>query len=166
MYQHITVVDKYDPISGLYYKSISNEEKKAMFSKVSGSNHTSNVAIFNPQDETFTMLFGEKKDIQINLFLFETGYDEKYMQIEFQDANSYIVRNNEKIEKRAMKNKLLIGLVKEENMELWTANRQGEELNLLTVVPKASSWHIDVKNSKIRVIDVSDHRFKIENFDW
>ncbi|HFU74791.1 MAG TPA: hypothetical protein ENK66_00950 [Arcobacter sp.] len=165
MYQHITVVDKYDPISGLYYKSISNEEKKARFSKVLGNKYTSNVAIFNPEDETFRMLFGEE-DIQINLFLFETGYDEKCMEIKFHDANSHIIRNNKQIEKRAMKDKLLIGLLKEEDMELWTANRQGEELKFITVVPKTSSWHIDVKNSKLRVIDVNDNRFKIENFDW
>ena len=65
-----------------------------------------------------------------------------------------------------MKDKLLIGLAKEENMELWTANRKGEGLKLLTVVPKGATWHIDVKNSKLRVIDVSENRFKIKNFDW
>ncbi|HFU76634.1 MAG TPA: hypothetical protein ENK66_10360 [Arcobacter sp.] len=168
MYGDYSSVDKYDVESGFYYKSIqADDSKKSRFSKVSSRDSISNIAIFNTETETHHLLF-EGKDIQIVNFLFELAFNEEGSKIDFYGDTLLLVRNNRNIQKRALKDKLLIEVKKENDntkTELWTAKKNGEDLKQIATVDEDASWHIDVHNQKIRIV-TAVITFDIQSFEW
>jgi hypothetical protein len=168
MYSGYSSVDKYDVESGFYYKSIqADDSKKSRFSKVSSRDSIANIAIFNTQTEIHHLLF-ERKDVQIVNFLFELAFNEESSKVDFYGDTSLLVRNNRNIQKRALKDKLLIAIKNEEDntkTELWTAQKNGENLKQIATVDEDASWHIDVHNQKIRIV-TAIATFDIQSFEW
>jgi len=171
MHDFTTNIDIYDESRDLYYKSISNKDKKhenekSMFSKIKQPfSKVINLAIIDTQKDSYKLLFGANENVDIQFVQFEMAYDENQRKIIFQDEHQNI-RNNKNIVKRGIKNKLLIGLNVEETLELWVANKEGNSLQKLVKVEKDESWHLDVKNSKIRVISSVNSAFLMQSFEW
>jgi len=162
------ITDYYDPISGLYYKSITNEETVAVsrFSKSSPKVIVKNIGIFDPlTDEIFTV-FPPEKDVVVSKLLFEVKYNKKLSSIDYNDNSFHMIRNNARIEKREPCNKLLISTLDGDNCTLWVSEKNGKNLKEMTTVLSKDSWHIDVKNSKIRVVSSTEGRLHIQSFDW
>ena len=158
-------VDIYDSDTGLYYKSIQKNEKKSglIFSK-SATNLVCNINIYNPKNKTSTTIF-RRNDQQIVAFLFEMGYEKDH--IVFFDRADHI-KNNKNIKKSAIKNRLLIATYDSDTQKttLYSCKKDGKDLKKIATLKSGYSWHIDVKNSKIRAIYAKEGEFKMEVYDW
>ena len=162
---HDANIDVYDTQSGLYYKSISKKIEKSGFIISKSSNYqVSNINIYNPKTNQSEMIFKTHNN-NITSILFEMGYSEKSIIFNTDYTNT---KNNKNIDKRPIKDKLLIVTYDNDKKEttLWTCNKNGKNLKKITIVPNNFNWHIDVKNSKIRVISSTNEQFKLSNFDW
>jgi len=171
MQSFINSIDTYDDSTNIYYKSISNKitkdkDEKSMFSKIKHpSSKLINLAIINTQEDTYKLLFNCNEEVSISFIQFEMLYDEENKKIKFEDEHLYI-RNNKNIERRGMKDKLLIGLNIDETLELWVSDKKGNSLIKLVRLNEDESWHLDVKNSKIRVISAVNSEFLMQSFEW
>lgn len=161
------LVDDYDPISGFYFKSITEEKKEtSRFSKNSPKVIVKNIGIFNPStDEIFTV-FPVEEDVIVNKLLFEIGYKKSSLSIEYNDNSFHKIRNNSNIEKRNLNSKLLISTLCDVGCTLWVSDKDGKNLNKITTVSDKDSWHLDVKNSKIRVVSSTEGKLYIQSFAW
>jgi len=76
--------------------------------------------------------------------------------------------NNYKLEKRAPKNKILFILKGGINdpREIWTCNKDGGKLAKIVDLLSNDSWHIDLKNEKIRIIKQAGSNTQIIEYDW
>ena len=171
MHNFTNNIDSYDKGSNFYYKSISDEhrkshDEKSMFSKIKQLPlKIVNLAIIDSKDNGCRLLFDKSQEVEIRFVLFEQEYNEEEKKIEFNDKHLY-VRNNENIEQRVIKNKFLIGLNINENIELWTADKNGLNLKKMLSLNKDEQWHLDVKNSKIRVLSSVNSTFSMQIFEW
>lgn len=168
-------VDTYDPVSGSYYKAITinNEEKSFLGSSSKKSENISNIAIYNPQKNSHTLLFAKDDKRDLSFFLFESGYHSKSVLFNGEVSSGRTshtgnIKNNNFIVTRETKDKLLVGIknTNKKLTELWVAKKDGSELKKLTDVPFESTWHIDIKNSKLRIVTTKDGEFNISSFDW
>lgn len=160
-------IDTYDPASGLYYKSVLDHTSNGGFlSSTSSRNMVTNINIFDPTTGTSTLLFKTPKKEGIPLVIFETGF--KGGQVEFNAAHSNLVMNNSRISKREPKNKLLIGVRSTDAKEttLFVSDKRGAGLKKLVSVPSTADWHIDVKNSKLRVVHQTGKAVRIDSYEW
>lgn len=160
-------IDTYDPITGLYYKAIEFEPEQRGFMSKGPSTQVVNISIYNPASGKHKMLFENDKRRVISIVLFEQEIKDgkvKYFGSDF----SQRIKNNIAVEGRVPKNNMLIGVRNEKQKltELWVADKNGATLKIITKVPFTSSWHIDVKNSKLRVVNSQNGEFNIENFVW
>ena len=155
----------YDIETGLYYQSISVKVETKSFLSSGESDKVVNIAIYNPKTEQHHLLFEKNLSNKISLFLFEQKIVEN--QIKFHGDN-YQIKNNRVETQRPIKNKLLIGVYNPETKitTLWTATKNGEQLKKLTNIPSKVSWHIDVKNNQLNLIDSHHGKFKINHYDW
>lgn len=164
----MTDIDTYDPVSGLYFKSIEeNIEEKGFVSKKGSHSIVSNIAIYDPSNDIFSMLFKTSEKRNISFIIFEMGFNDNSINFYESEYFSYIKNNND-IKQRSIKNKLLVGIKDQKNKVtmLWISSKNGDNLNLLTSVPFDSTWHIDVKNSKLRVVSYRNGSFKIDSYEW
>ncbi len=161
------LVDSYDPISGFYFKSITKEETEvSRFSKSSPKIIVPNIVIFDPlTDEIFTV-FPLEKDVVVSKCLFEIKYNKESLSVEYNDSSFHKIRNNAHIEKRALSNKLLISTLGDDNCTLWKSDKDGKNLKEIITMLSKDSWHLDVKNSKIRVVSSTEGRLHIQSFTW
>jgi hypothetical protein len=162
----------YDPGSNLIYVGINEISKK---DKV--GYEIFNFMILNPENDSKTFIFPKENQKTIKSIFFETMYDStgKRMVLNVQNDFQYSFRinpdyviNNELIEKRAPKDKLLF-IVKEgydDPTEIWTCLKNGKELKKITNVPAKDSWHIDIRNCKIRIITQKGYDTAINQYDW
>ena len=160
-------IDTYDPASGLYYKAVQEHSADGGFlSSKSSRNTVININIFDPANRASTLLFKEPKKEGISIVIFETGF--KGGEIEFNATHSNLVLNNTRISKREPKNKLLIGIRSADLKEttLFVSDKRGTGLKKLVSVPAAADWHIDVKNSKLRVVHQNGKVVRIESHEW
>jgi len=161
-------IDTYDPATGLYYKAVeeSPEEGNFLSSKAS-HNIVLNIAIFDPAKGTYNLLFKEPQKSGISIVLFETGFKEG--SIEFNGSTySRLVLNNTQVAKRNLRDKLLVGVRNKElkSIILFVSDKKGGNLTKLAVIPYTADWHIDVKNSKLRVVHQTGKSIRIESFEW
>jgi len=158
-------VDTYDPATGLYYKAVLNREDRGFMSKGS-SDAVVNIAISNPATKSVALLFKEPLQGSITSVVFETGY--KDGGIEFYGANSPYVKNNLGIPNRSPRNRLLVAVrdVKKEETALFVSEKDGNNLKKLIVFPERDNWHIDVRNSKLRVVHQLGNTIEIESIEW
>ena len=160
------LVDSYDPISGFYFKSITEEGEVSRFSKSSPNIVVKNIGIFDPLTDRISTVFPLEKNVVVNKFLFEVKYNKDSLSIEYNDSSFQKIRNNSNIEERALSNKLLISTLDGDNCTLWKSDKDGKNLKEITTVLSKDSWHLDVKNSKIRVVSSTEGKLHIQSFTW
>jgi len=165
-YGYYGIIDVYDTDTGLYYKAIEGKPKESGFSiiKSAGSRFISNINIYNPKTQKSVTIFKDNSH-SITGFLFEMKYEKN--SIDYFCIGEHI-KNNKNIEKRKLKDKLLIATYDKDKKEiiLWSCKKNGENLQKVAVVKKGYQWHIDVKNFKIVLVYAKEGKFKIESFDW
>ena len=157
-------IDLYDPESGLYYKAIV-ETEDGFLGSVSGSK-ISNVYIFDPvSNKGSTFLSQDSKRI-ISLFTFETSYENG--KINFSGRGGYITKNNSNIDERELRNKILFGTwdEKTEQISLYTCTKTGADIKPIAKVPKDASYHIDVRNGKLRVVIQMKGEVSVKSYEW
>ena len=161
-------IDTYDPISGNYYHQVTEEKEKTGFLSKGTTKNLTNIAIFNPKTNTHKMLLDVDKKRDISIFIFESGFKEGSLEFNSDMGRYGNIKNNTGIAQRQIKDKLLIGIKKPKQRmtELYTAKKDGSKLQKLTNISFDSSWHLDSKNSKIRIITVKAGKFNIVSFDW
>lgn len=157
-------VDTYDPITGLYYKAVLNKEDRGFMSK--GGPVVTNIAITTPLTDSTVLLFKEPLQGYITSLVFETGF--KNGSMGFYGVGQPYIQNNAGVADRDPKNKLLIAVFNGEKKvtTLFISEKDGSNLKKLTVVPEKGDWHIDVKNSKLRVVHQLGNTIKIDSVDW
>jgi hypothetical protein len=161
-------IDTYDPATGLYFKAVEKPgsgERGFLGSKQSNP-ATLNIAVFDPSTNKSRLLFQEPPVGAIGPVMFETGY--KDGTITFTKEANYHVKNNENVTKREPKSKVLVVVTVEDRKEsvLLVAEKKTGTLAPLTTVPQTADWHIDVKNSKLRVVRQTGQGIQVESFDW
>lgn len=160
-------IDDYDPASGLYYKAVYEKgEGRAVTSK-SGGQSMVNLMVFDPQTGRSSLLFRQGGERNISSVLFETGFKEGAVQFDGAFAG-YSVKNNAGVAVRPLRDKLLVAVYDSESevTTLSVASKRGEGLRVLATVPKGASWHIDAKNSKLRIVHSTPAAAQVESFDW
>lgn len=161
-------IDTYDPVTGLYYKAVEETPGEGGFlSSKTSRNVIVNIAIFDPTKETTALLFNAPQKGGISIVLFETGFKEG--RIEFNGSTySALVLNNTNVAKRDTRDKLLVGVRSNESKEtiLFVSDKRGGHLKKLVAIPFTADWHIDVKNSKLRVVHQTGKEIRIENYTW
>jgi hypothetical protein len=167
-YYHNNSIDIYDAASGIYYRSIEKRTEDRGFLGSSGDRvEITNINIYDPVTDTSTLLFSNPPDGTISFVLFESGYRDG--TIEFgEETSTTFVRNNTAIKKRAPKDLLLIGVShsKPEQTILYVSDKRGAHMKKLVAVPDADDWHIDVRNSKLRIVHQTGQGLKIDNYEW
>ncbi|WP_299881652.1 hypothetical protein [uncultured Cocleimonas sp.] len=162
-------INTYDPTTGYYYKAIVavDEGKGGLLSSSKSTRKITNIAIYQPSTDSHKLLF--KKDIErsISFVFFESAY--KNNTIQFNGAEGTYnpaIKNNTSVAERKPNDKLLIGFRDDDKKvtDLWVSKKDGTELQKLTSVRFGSTWHIDVKNSVLRVVTISNQDLKIKNY--
>ncbi len=126
-----------------------------------------NIAIYDIAKDTTTYLLPTDAQRQIYTFMFEQSFDTEKEQLIFHNEGNVI--NNEKLEaSRLPKDKLLVIIRKEEKrqLEFWTSNKKGEQLQCVHTMPWNWLWRLDVLNNKFIFIKPLDNGVKIEALDW
>lgn len=163
--------EEYDREFNLFYLSVHPKSKKLMGGSKEmtyDSSKTSNIIVYDVKKKTSLKLFDQVSDKEvITHLLFETAYDEKQEQVVFNRYSSK-VQNNGYIERRSLKNRLLVC---QEDMDshkkkLWTFTKYGGERNLLATLDRSEEWRLDVHNSKIRTFFRSIENPAITDYDW
>ncbi len=152
------IIDEYEPVTGCYYRSWVSDDR------------VTNLFIYDPQKQSGEMIFRDEAVYRISDILYESGYNAKERRIEFggQEEYSSIIKNNNNVSQRSPKNKLLIVTADEKAKTaiLWTADKSGKNLRKILTVDLRDDWHLDVKNSKIRVVKKDKNKFIITHLDW
>ena len=158
-------IDQYDTHTSYYYRSIAHQPKKALFSKVIPERYVANIVIIDCESDHYRLLF-DHNEAKITFFMFELSFDAKAKRMHFYTTSSAKIRNNASIPQRGLKDKLLIGLDRGNVVELWSARKHGEELQKITNIEEGEDWHLDVLNSKIRLISSQKGSFLMKSFEW
>jgi hypothetical protein len=167
-YRGVYTLSSYDPDSGLYYHSIIGSKKVSGGWKSREVKANIDLNIYNPKTGKSRLVFNDKKFRRIKAFLFETAYLPSKRVVQFNQRVTNRIANNVKVTKRPLKDKLLV-IVKDQEkkeIELWSAKKNGQGLTRITHFPDSLSWHIDVRNSTIRVIEQQGNKLVIHNHPW
>jgi len=130
-------------------------------------NKISNLAIYEIEKNSLSYFFKEESKNDIKFYFYENFYNEKEEMIEF-NRDSYHISNNNKIEKRALENKLFVINEKKEGdeYELWISSKLGTDKKLVKVFSKKVEWKIDVYNKKILFLSSTLNGISIESINW
>jgi hypothetical protein len=168
-------IDEYDRETGFYFTSVTIKEKGGF---LKGNNTQAiDIYIFFPSTNEGKYLFEQKNNDEIVAFVYESYFDEPEKSIFFnvmEGSNpiirigSNLIKNNHNITKRKLRDKLLISTYnpEKETYTLWTSNKKGEHLKKLIDFRDFDEWHIDVKNSKLRIVEQRGLKITIKNLDW
>jgi hypothetical protein len=159
-------INTYDSVTGLYYKAIvENPERGFLSSKI--YKPPVNVAIYDPSKDSSVLLLKEPQKDGISLVLFETGFKDGIIEFNGPSSSS-IVMNNTRVQKREPKDKILVCVHTDESKEtvIFVADKKGSGLRKVTTVPQAAEWHLDVRNSKLRVVRQTVTGIQVESFEW
>jgi len=157
-------IDTYDPVTGLYFKSIESEESSGFLSSKGKS--IVNLFIYDPVTNSGNLLFPKSKNFQIVALSFETSVENG--EVKFHSDYSASIKNNHNIEKRNPKEDMLIVTRNTETKEetFYFAQKNGAELKKVKTISQSDDWHVDVKNSVVRVIKQVGSEIQIESFKW
>jgi hypothetical protein len=157
-------IDTYDPVTGLYFKSIDSEEGSGFLSSKGKS--IVNLYIYDPATGTGKLLFPKSDNFQIVALSFETSVEDG--EVKFHSDYSAPIKNNQNIEPRNPKSNMLILTRNTETKDetFYFANKNGSDLQKVKTISQSEDWHVDVKNSVIRVIKQIGSELKIESFKW
>ncbi len=160
-------INTYDPVTGLYYKAVEAQPGKGGFLSSSSRSAVVNIAVYDPAKETYTLLFKEPVKEGISVVLFETGFKDGSVRFNGETNSSFIL-NNTNVTKRDLRDKLLVGVTNNDSKttDLFVSDKRGNNLKKLANVPFAADWHIDVKNSKLRVVHQTGKGIRVEKYTW
>lgn len=168
-YYHEDIIDEYDRATGLYFNVIEKKVKEGGFISSGHLTYSVDINIFDPKTGKSRAVFKDNTLRRIERVWFESDYDADKKMILFNESSRYgMIKNNHNITERPPKNKLLIAVynIKSKLNELWTANKQGDDLKKIKTFNSDYSWHIDIKNAKIRFVKQDENRLNIESLDW
>jgi hypothetical protein len=115
------------------------------------------------------LLFKDDKKRNISTVLYETGVEDGIIQFNIPE-HYHFIKNNTVTQSRPPKDKLLIAVrvKKDEKVftELWLSDKHGGSLKLLTEFSASHDWHIDVRNSKIRIVNSNNGKFSQKSIEW
>lgn len=152
----------------LYLIKNYNPSSKSSFRKNKSELPYSNLIIWDIAQQQQTQLFSDAIANQehIQRLLFEINYDEKQQSIVFN--NTATLLNDKTIAPRPIKDKILIETYHQEaeKTHLWTASKQGKQLQKVAALDKDSTWHLDVGNQIIRLIKHHPTTVDITEFAW
>jgi hypothetical protein len=158
-------IDTYEPVTGLYYKAVISEPTQhGLFSSKGNTGVIINLNIFDPANGQSRLLFNTPQKSGIAFVLFEAGFRDG--AVEFYGASSANILNNKAVSKRPMRDKLLIGVRKEDDMVLFVADKHGGDLQPLAEVKRGDDWHLDVKNAKLRIVHQTGAGIRIDSYAW
>lgn len=166
-YYNPSQIDTYDPSSGIYFKAVekSGKDRDFMSSKSSGP-VTININIFDPTSGKSRLLFEEPVSGIITAVIFEAGYKDGSIEFGGQEAN--FIKNNKLVVAREPKRKVLVAIRNPEKKEttLLVADKRSGDPTPVAIVSDGDDWHIDVRNSKIRVVHQTGQAIKIDSYEW
>lgn len=127
-----------------------------------------NILIYDIKDNSQKYMFKMDFNEKITAFYYEMYFDQKDRKIVFNKDDDYYgkILNNQNIDEREIKNKLIIETTHEYLSTIWICDKNGKNLKKLYTLKDDYDWHIDVFNSKIRVVGQDLSEVKIKNFDW
>jgi hypothetical protein len=157
-------LDLYDPDTGLYYKGVETPRVQGMGVLSGPGREMINVSIFDPATGASHLVFSERPKGVIAFCLFETGF--KDGSILFNEYQSGYAKNDKSVPQRKLRDKLLVGVRDGDKTTLFVSDKHGNGLKPLTVLSADDDWHIDVRNSKLRVVRQTGEAVKLESFDW
>ncbi len=166
-----------DPINNRLYIGI-NEISTSRFSEKEKIKYDIiNYMIFDPVSGEKTFIFPESNEKVISTMLFEIEFDTSDNRMvlngdmNYSDYKYYapnFIINNFDLTKREPRNKIVFLLSHGFNkpQELWICTKEGTSLEMLTKVDSKESWHLDIKNQKIRVITQAGINTTVKEYDW
>lgn len=161
-------IDEYDPATGLYFRGVerANREGGFLVSK-SPRSEVININVFDPGTGASTLLFAEPPSGDISIVLFETGFKDGQMEYGGTFSESH-VKNNISVTKREPRTKVLIAVQRanRKETELLVSEKRGGGLTRVTTVAEGADWHLDVRNSKLRVVHQLGQGIRIESHEW
>ena len=159
-------IDIYDPETGLYYKGVNIQVESKSFAGKGPRTLIKNVFIFDPVEDRGKLLFSSGDDQDIAVFLFET--EVKDGVVSFHNGSRESIKNNQQITDRKAKDKILIGLRDQDSgaVTLFTSNKLGQNMEKIAFVSRTANFHIDVKNSKLRVVRQTPEGIELNSYDW
>lgn len=157
-------IDTYDPETGLYFKSIESEKKSGFLS--SGGDSIVNLYIYNPETNEGKYLFPKKDNFQIVALAFETSVENG--EVKFHSDYSSPVKNNNGIASRKPKSKMLILTrnIETKHETFYFSEKGGSNLVKGKTILPSDNWHIDVKNSVVRILRQDGLEITMESFPW
>ncbi len=125
--------------------------------------YISNYLIYNTLSKSNKYIFLPDENRHITNLIFEKIYDQSKKKIIFNinavDSYSGIkILNNDNVQPRKTLNYLLfvqtieMSKIEPDVIELWIADKNGNNLKKIRRLLKNESWHIDVKNQKLIII--------------
>lgn len=161
-------VDEYDPSTGLYYRTIQRDYVDGAFVSTSASETDSiNLNIYDPATEASATFFREPQIGGLSVVIYETGWKDGAMRFNVGTSALHIL-DNDAVPAREPKDRLLVGTYVESTKEttLWVSDKHGNDARKLATVPQSADWHLDVRNSKVRVVYQSSQGIIIETYAW
>lgn len=160
-------IDTYDPVTGLYYRAVVTEDDRGFTLDSKGGSQAVNIAVFDPSNGAVSLLFKERVPGAVQVVVFEAGFKDGAMVFSGGEHAPYI-KNNHGISKREPKAKLLAAVRDKDNKStiLYVADKTGANLKQIAVVPSNADWHLDVKNSKLRVVRQTGNTVKLDSYEW
>ncbi len=165
----------YDPQFNLLYVFVAplGEEKKSILSRMSSSSSSdtgyTNVVLWDIPKKAKKNLFSSQelsKDEHITAILFETGYNAEKNERIFND-NAYVF-NNRPLTPREAVNKMLVATQNRSNKTttLWFGDKFGNNKFKIATFSETASWHLDVHNGDIRIIEPLNTDIKVLELRW
>lgn len=163
---YVPWIDTYDPETGLYYKSVWDKEKSGLLGSVSNVAIV-NLYIFNPSTGEGKYLFPKNGDFKkIVALVFETAVEDGV--VKYQNDHEKKIKNNSGISPRPPKANMLIVTreAESERETFYFAEKDGTKLREVTSISPSADWHVDVKNSSLRIVSQSNQEVTITSFNW
>jgi hypothetical protein len=88
--------------------------------------------------------------------------------VKFHSDYSAAIKNNQNIHPRSPKESMLV-LTRNTETKVETfyfVKTDGSKLKKVKTISQSDDWHVDVKNSVVRVIKQVDSELQIETFKW
>ncbi len=164
-------LDTYDPSTGLYFRTVAGETEKGSgilgLGSKSGTNYVgvSNIFVFDPATGKGRHVFPVDPKRQIVAVLMEAGVKDDKMVFA---VDSGAVKNNQGIAIRSPKSSILIVTRDNETKRdtFHFAQKDGSALVQGESIAIADDWHVDVKNSMVRVVRQREQSIQVESFSW
>lgn len=166
-YNYSVSISEYDQDSGYYLKEVSLSEEGGF---LKGKNtKTIDIYIHYPAEDKGAYVFNGNNKDKIVVVLYETAFNKETNSIIFNyQNNESVIKNNIGIKKRNIKQQILIETYNKETetYTLWITNKRGENVRKIKQLSKDIDWHIDVLNSKLRLVKQVEKSIIIENLEW